>query len=142
MGLNGTWERLCQVRSLSFVAKSGNPTGWNGIGSGAVVVASVGSGVITFTESGTWRPDGGRDIRFSNVFRWTKNGDTLRLEHLRFGVGNPVYLFDLAEAVREWLSVSPHVCSEDCYTARMTVDEGSIVLRWSVKGSRKQEDIE
>ena len=32
------WERLGQVRALSFVARSGMPNGWNGTGVGTVEV--------------------------------------------------------------------------------------------------------
>jgi hypothetical protein len=142
MTLEDVWDRLRRVRSLSFVARSASPTGWNGRGSGTVAVETTGE-VLVFSEQGTWRPEGGRDIRFSNVFRWTKGERRLRMEHLRFGIDHPVYLFDLEPAgEREWRSASPHVCSEDCYAAEMQVGEGSIVLRWSVNGPRKREEIE
>ena len=55
-------------------------------------------------------PEGGRELRFRNVFRWSAVGEALRLEHLRFGVAHPVFLFDLAPvAAGEWRSVSPHL---------------------------------
>jgi hypothetical protein len=141
--LEQVWERCCRVRALAFVARSANPTGWNGRGSGTVVVEQAGGGAITFTESGTWTVQDGREIRFHNVFRWSKVEDRLRLEHLRFGVDQPVYLFDLAPAGdRVWRSVSPHLCREDCYTADMRILDHCIILRWSVTGPRKQEVIE
>ena len=103
-------ERLSRVRALAFVARSANPHGWNGKGSGAVVTEVVGDGVVVFTESGLWRPEGGRELRFRNVFRWSAVGEALRLEHLRFVVAHPVFLFDLAPvAAGEWRSVSPHL---------------------------------
>jgi hypothetical protein len=143
MILGEVWDRLRQVRTLSFIARSAGLTGWNGRGSGMVVVESAGEGVITFAESGFWRPEGGRDIRFHNVFRWSKAGEAIRLEHLRFGADRPVYLFDLAPAADgEWRSVSPHLCSEDCYAAAMRIQEDKIVLRWSVIGPQKNEEIE
>ncbi len=72
---------------------------------------------------------------------WTGTGSGL--EHLRFGEDHPVYLFDLALAgEREWRSVSPHLCREDCYSAVLIVGDDNIVLRWSVNGPRKQETIE
>lgn len=143
MTLDDVWDQLARVQALVFVAHSPNPTGWNGRGGGTVVVEPAGDGAITFTESGVWRPVGRRDIRFSNVFRWSQVGNRLRLEHLRFGVDRPVYLFDLAPAGdREWSSVSPHLCSEDCYSAVLLVRDDGIVLRWSIDGPRKQEVIE
>src|SRR5262249_15772737 len=83
--LDQLWARLSRVSSLKFVARSGKANGWNGTGSGTVAVRQQGEGVITFNESGTWRPEVGPDTRFSNAFRWTLSGDVLRLEHLRFG---------------------------------------------------------
>ncbi len=143
VALDQLWERLGHVRSLSFVASSGKPNGWNGQGTGTVVVLIDGKQTLTFTESGTWRSEGGRDTRFSNVYRWTVIGETIRLEHLRFGQDRPVNLFDLAQTgEREWRSVSPHLCSEDCYAATMLVLDDRIILRWSIDGPRKQVMIE
>jgi hypothetical protein len=113
--LDELWERLGSVRTLSFLARSARPGGWNGTGSGTVEILRAGEGTMTFTEAGIWRPEGGRDTRSSNVFRWSVVGDAIRLEHLRYGEGRPVYLFDLALAGEgEWRSVSPHLCREDC----------------------------
>jgi hypothetical protein len=137
------WDRLGQVTSLVFTARSASPSGWNGSGSGKVVVEST-DAVLIFTESGTWLPDGGRELCFTNVFRWTRldASGAIRLEHLRFGPERPVYLFDLApSADGEWLSMSPHVCREDCYTACLQTHPDQIDLRWSVNGPSKQETI-
>jgi hypothetical protein len=98
---------------------------------------------MTFSERGTWRPEGGRHIPFTNVYRWTLTGDTLRLEHLRFGVDHPVYLFDLVQiGDGQWRSESPHLCREDCYAAVLQVRDDGIALRWSIDGPRKRESIE
>ena len=91
------WGCLRRVRSMHFVAQSETATGWNGAGTGSVVVAGLSEGTLTFTESGSWRSAEGRESRFSNVFRWVLAGPELvRLEHLRFGPEHPVHLFDLA----------------------------------------------
>jgi hypothetical protein len=130
---------------VSFTASSGAASGWNGRGVGTVEVREAAADAVqVFHERGLWRPEGGeRDIRFSNVFRWTVCGGTIRLEHLRFGEDHPVYLFDLAPAGdREWRSVSPHLCREDCYAAVLLIRDGGIALRWSIDGPRKQESIE
>jgi hypothetical protein len=132
------------VRSLSFAASSGAESGWYGRGVGTVEVCEAADAVLVFHEQGLWRPEGGeRDIRFSNVFRWTRVNGRLRLEDLRFGVDHPVYLFDLAPAGdREWRSVLPHLCREDYYAAVLFIRDGGIVLRWSINGPRKRESIE
>ena len=137
------WDMLRRVGALSFAARSKVPNGWNRTGVGTVEARQVKPGVLTFKESGVWRPEVGRETRFSNVFRWTVAGDVVRLEHLRFGEDHPVYLFDLAPADEwEWRSVSPHQCKEDCYAATMRVHDDRIVLKWSIEGPRKQETIE
>jgi hypothetical protein len=141
--LEQLWERLGSVRAVSFIAQSARPGGCNGAGSGTVLVERTAAGTMTFTESGVWRSEGGRDLRFANVFRWSVAGKAIRLEHLRFGADRPVYLFDLAPAgEREWRCVTPHQCREDCYAAVLIVCDDHIVLRWSIDGPRKQEMIE
>jgi hypothetical protein len=138
------WACLRRVRSLRFVARSGRPGGWNGVGVGEVVVEPAGGTALTFTEAGEWRPESGRPTRFRNVFRWSQTGPAaVSLEHLRFGPGQPVYLFDLApSAGGVWSSVSPHLCSEDCYAAELRPHEGGFFLRWSIAGPRKAETVE
>lgn len=138
------WTRLRHVRSLRFIAQSAMVTGWQGGGTGSVVVDAPADSVLTFTESGSWQPAGGRSLRFSNVFRWSRiNSDLIRLEHLRFGADHPVYLFDLAaEPAGEWRSVSPHLCEQDCYAAELRLHETGLWLRWTVTGPKKQECIE
>src|SRR5262249_55405922 len=117
---------------------------WNGRGVGTVEVRETGDGVMTFHELGAWRPEGGeRDIRFSNVYRWTLAENLLRLEHFRFGEANSVHLFDLAQAgEREWRPASPELCRDDCYSAALLVRDEGIVLRGSIEGPRKRETIE
>jgi hypothetical protein len=143
--LEQVWECLCRVTALTFVARSATPKGWNGQGSGSVTLGREGPGVITFTEADSWQPEGGRPLRFSNIFRWSIIDSTgqLRLEHLRFGVEHPVFLFDLAASPDgAWESVSPHLCHEDCYSARMSVQSDHLALRWAVDGPSKQEMID
>jgi hypothetical protein len=143
MTLDQLWARLRQVRSLSFIARSAGTTGWNGTGTGTVDVQETAPGILLFHESGTWLTEHGKVIRFGNVYRWALAGEGLRLEHLRFGADNPVYLFDLAQTGDlEWRSTSPHLCREDCYSAVLRVEDDRIVLRWSVDGPHKREMIE
>lgn len=99
---------------------------------------------MTFTESGSWFPAVGRVLRFRNVFRWSRAeaAGGLRLEHLRFGPDRPVHLFDLVPGQGGlWLSSTPHVCREDCYSAHLAVREGRIEMGWAVRGPSKDESI-
>jgi hypothetical protein len=129
---------------MRFVARSGLPTGWNGRGAGAVVVERPTAEIIIFHESGVWQPQGDGEVDFSNIFRWSKvEPQTIRLEHLRYGPEQPVYLFDLAAGSDgEWHSVRPHLCRADVYAARLWYDERFIFMAWTITGPKKQETIE
>ena len=110
MQLETVWARIAAVRNLTFCAESGSSTGWAGSGVGSVDVSRSASDVLIYQESGTWTPSRGKHLPFTNVYRWTLLAETLRLEHLRFGKDNPVYLFDLAVVENSRLvSVKPHV---------------------------------
>src|SRR5262249_2238936 len=137
---------LLTVRELTFEARSraAIDTGWNGSGEGEVKVEQVEVGVILFHERGTWTPPESRSTKFNNIFRWTANaeGRFIRLEHLRFGIDRPVYLFDLVPVDAGILvSSEPHVCQEDRYAARMEHDEKSIRLQWTIQGPKKAESV-
>lgn len=134
--------RLAVITKLSFTAASSAGTGWSGRGEGEVRVTRVGEDALRFDERGTWTPAQGKPTTFTNVYRWTRGDDALRLEHLRFGVDRPVFLFALAPTnTHEWRSVLPHVCSEDCYSGELTIAPNEIRLRWTVRGPKKDEDI-
>lgn len=135
---------LRRVGGLRFSARTRGPTGWNGDGVGSVTVESPSAEVVIFRESGLWQSTGGGELRFSNIYRWSLAGPrAVRLEHLRFGPDDPVPLFELApESDSGWVSVSPHVCREDCYSARLRLLPEGIALRWAIVGPRKCEDIE
>lgn len=137
------WEGLQRVQKVEFVARSASTTGWNGAGNGSVTVETPAPMVLLFRESGIWRPAGGRDLRFHNVYRWSYQDEALRLEHLRFGEEHPVYLFDLApDSDGSWVSVTPHLCREDTYTARLRREGDRLFLAWTVLGPEKNEEIQ
>lgn len=133
---------LRAVRSLRFEARSDAGTGWDGIGIGWVAVTEPTEGILLFNESGTWTATTGRESTFTNVFRWSLLGDSLRLEHLRHGPARPVVLFDMApDDTGNLRDVSPHHCRQDCYSATLVVVENCIHLAWSILGPRKRESI-
>jgi Family of unknown function (DUF6314) len=136
-------DLLIRVQTISFIARSGKPNGWNGQGRGIVETATTTAGAVTFGESGVWRSVDGNESRFRNTFRWSVIDNLVRLEHLRFGEGNPVHLFDLAQVgEQEWKSASPHLCRDDCYAAVLLILEDCIEVRWSIDGPKKQQAIE
>jgi len=147
MDLNYVLSRLSSITVLAFKARSQSKinTGWDGQGEGTVRVERVNSQTLIFHERGAWTPTGKSSLGFSNSYRWSwdSHGDTLRLEHLRFGENQPVYLFELKAAPEGFLnSKHPHLCQDDCYTARMELSDAEILLTWSVAGPEKNETIE
>jgi Family of unknown function (DUF6314) len=141
------WERLYKVKSLTFNArsKSKEEGRWNGHGAGEVIVTQEGDNVLFFQEKGSWTTDTGREIDFSNTFRWTldRKACLLSLEHLRRGVNHPVFLFYLAPAGDRTLrSVDSHLCEQDAYFGHIACDLHSLRLNWRVIGPKKNEEID
>ncbi len=143
--LTDAWDRLSAVRSLRLSARSNDRTsGWNSTAAGTVNVTVTGNSTITFTEHGTWSGDSGRQLDFSNIYRWSFDWDagTIRLEHLRHDPNRPVFLLDLAPTGDgTFESASPHRCSADVYTATVKFLDDMVDLHWRVKGPKKDAEI-
>ncbi len=141
------WMRLAEVRELTFNARtrSEEEGGWNGKGKGEVIVAKEGEEVLIFTEKGSWQGKQGKEIDFSNVFRWTldRNAGVISLEHLRRGINHPVFLFHLAPSSNRSLSsVDSHLCGGDAYFGQIFYDRHALRLNWRVIGPKKNEEID
>lgn len=137
------WDKLAKVQKLSFAARSKNKEGWNGKGRGEVEVVKEGN-TLLFTEKGQWHGKQG-DVNFSNVFRWTLDRDEamISLEHLRYGLENPVLLCHLAPKTPHALSsIDSHLCEEDHYFGQLFVDRFGLRLNWRILGPRKNEEID
>jgi hypothetical protein len=129
-------QLLAQVRSYEFVATSSKADGWQGTGRGTVRIEKNGPDTLLFYEEGFFETNQ-RRFRSSNVYRWQfKDSESLvSLEHLRFGAGNPVYLFDLEFVqANRWSSVCPHLCDKDEYHAQLVLEESGIRLEWTIAG--------
>ncbi|QDT40038.1 hypothetical protein Pan241w_00910 [Gimesia alba] len=139
------WNRLAAVTSLTFTAQSfDSGSGWNGTGKGTVEIEHSTPESMLFHESGLWTQQAGKELHFTNVYRWSAYPDQkrLRLEHLRFGTMHPVYLFELQQiTATRWESVEPHVCREDLYSANLSLENALLSLDWTVKGATKNERI-
>jgi Family of unknown function (DUF6314) len=138
------WERLKVVTSFTVrvCSCSQDQTGWNGKGHGEVFVQKEGGDILIFREQGSWLMQQNRTVMFSNVLRWTldRSAGMISLEHLRFGLDNPVFLCCLRSVSDHFLrSVAPHVCKEDIYRLQVTLDQTSIRLYWRVTGPSKNE---
>jgi DNA-binding PadR family transcriptional regulator len=141
------WERLRQVKQLSFDAKSKSKEelGWVGKGKGEVVVNRDNDNVLIYNEKGTWLNKQGDQVSFTNVFRWTldRHAGVISLEHLRRGADHPVFLFHLAPANAQSLSsVDSHLCEGDTYFGQIHLDVTSLRLNWRVIGPKKNEEID
>ncbi len=143
--LKTIWQHLAKISTLTFESTSqASDIGWSGQGRGQVTVETVDAAILLFHEQGQWQQNGGKQLAFSNVYRWTALSDVghLRLEHLRFGSEHPVMLFDLQPIdSNTWKSITPHLCREDCYTAIMHAEAEELHLRWRIQGPGKDECI-
>ncbi|MGE5196423.1 MAG: DUF6314 family protein, partial [Anaerolineae bacterium] len=141
------WERLSFVKNLTFNAKtkSKEESGWDGKGKGEVLVTKESDTVLIFNEKGSWQDKHGKEINFSNIFRWTleKNVTMISLEHLRRGPTHPVFLFSLSPSSPHSLSsIDSHFCEEDTYFGQVFLDPHYLRLNWRVIGPKKNEEID
>jgi len=146
--LKMVWDKLQQVQTLCFSAKSkclGQPSGWNGIGKGSVELKQAEEHQLIFQERGSWVSEENKHFEFSNVFRWTFKSESgvIQLEHLRFGIQNPVFLFSLIPIDAHTLeSLDSHVCNGDSYFGQLRCDRHYVQFNWRVIGSKKNEEID
>ena len=119
------WEKLSKIKT--FTCSSGK---W--LGEGEVRVESIGKEALIFHEKGKWK----HGPTFTNSLRWILVGSKIRLEHLRLGEDQPTFLVEF-DASGE--SVTPHLCGQDCYTAKIYFDQEGFHLVWTVLGPMKNE---
>lgn len=143
------WKRLSEVKKLTFKArtKSKEELGWNGQGNGEVEILKNENEhqTLIFNEKGSWQGKQQDELSFSNVFRWTldRNACVIALEHLRHGMGNPVFLFHLAPSGKNSLaSIDSHLCGGDCYFGQILLDRYALRLNWRIIGPKKNVEID
>ena len=117
------WNKLNAVRNVTFHAKtkSKEQGGWDGKGTGEVMISKEGNEILIFNEKGVRNNSHEAEVNFSNVFRWTLDRDigVISLEHLRRGPDHPVFLFHLAPSGKHSLSsVDSHLCEGDPTSVR------------------------
>lgn len=142
--LQAFWEQLGRTRRLSFSAKTrqGEPT--IRIGKAEVNVEMSQPNVLVFHEKGFWLVNEFPDTGFNNVFRWTYDPHRIliALEHLRYGIKHPVFLFHLTPTASGRLeSIDPHLCSEDTYMGNIAWKQGRIDFQWRIIGPKKNDDL-
>ena len=134
----GVLRRLADVRRMSF--RSEPASGPRVEGTGVVHVRDASADALTLEESGAWHPAGGPAVPVRTAQRWSRAGDRLRLEHLRFGAEAPVFLVEMAlGADGAWRAARPHVCAADRYRATLRLEGDEVVLQWQVGGPKKDD---
>jgi hypothetical protein len=144
--MEGFQETLLQIQSFFFQATTTKDSqGWNAQGNGMVTVSNPENNIIIFEESGFLSlPNQQKQLKCHNTYRWTfETPERIKLEHLRFGEENPVYLFHLVcQDDHTFSSICPHICDKDLYTAHLQLSPRRIILVWEIEGNTKNERIE
>ncbi len=145
-------EKFYLVQYFEFKASTQlGKNGWEGVGNGNVRIEKIDENTIIFYENGKFlsniqnaqneKPT--KEIKCSNVYRWIFEEESIKLEHLRFGTENPVYLFDLIHFQdNKMISKCGHVCDKDLYNAELFLFDDKILLHWRIFGEEKNEIIE
>ncbi len=139
------WNRLNNVKHLIVQAQAQyNQKKTKNEGKGSVSITKDGHSKLVFKEKGLWKTDTNASIDFHNTYRWTldRKSGVLSLEHLRLGLGEPVFLFHLAPAGSAVLtSVDSHHCGDDTYYGQLFYESHFLRLHWRIIGPAKNEDI-
>ncbi len=146
MGLDMLIDIFRPITQFSFEAKSTLGTnGWNGVGEGEVKVVQEQENVLIFEEKGFFITPQHKKISCRNVYRWTfqkgvtQENITVQLEHLRFGMQNPVFLFLLVPTNPfDWVSACPRLCDKGAYHANMILSHAQIMLVWRINGEKDE----
>ena len=144
--LEKLWERLGTINSLSFSAQSkqSSPSGWNGKGKATVKVEITTFHTLIFLEQGVWTSQEGKPYDFKNSYRWTWNPakSLIRLEHLRRGPENPVFLFELTPVSEtQFKTLHPFLCRNDTYLATLICKPDTLEFHWRILGPCKNEEV-
>ena len=134
--LDDFWQRLGKVRQVSIRTQSS----WQAFGE--VSVCEEKKDIFLVTEKGRWMHRPLQELDFSNILRWSldRAAGMIALEHLRYGLNRPVFLFHLAPTGPKTLqSIDSHLCLQDCYFGRIEFTERHIRFLWRILGPRKNE---
>jgi hypothetical protein len=139
------WDKLSQIRHLSFSARSRK--GEESIvktGKAAVEVLTSTPSVIVFQEKGHWVQNQIPETAFNSSFRWTldTNSSLITLEHLRYGSTHPVFLFHLTPTKPFTLAaVDAHLCAADTYLGNVLWSSSQIDFYWRIIGPSKNDEL-
>ena len=139
------WNILTKIKNLSFSVKSrqGQEQSTK-IGKAEVQVIAPEPFILIFQEKGYWFKDQIPETSFNNSFRWTLDLQTslITLEHLRYGLTHPVFLFHLTPTKPFMLeAVDSHLCAEDSYLGSILWNPSYIDFHWRIIGPLKNDDL-
>lgn len=139
------WDLLKNISEVTFVASSHSKKVSSWKGKGIVIASHDNDDTIVFHEKGLRAIDEGQEFHFTNSLRWCLHrlDNVIGLEHLRFGVHHPVFMFYLAPTGRNSLeSLHPHLCKEDTYFGSLHCESDALRFKWRIIGPKKNEELE
>jgi hypothetical protein len=140
------WEQLGKVDQLICSTQSkAQEFPLHKWGKAEVSITAQSPTILIFQERGFWHIDHQPHTSFHNTYRWTLDlkASLIGLEHLRYGINQPVFLSHFAMA-RPFVfeTVDPHLCAQDTYLGRIAWDQVSIQLYWRIIGPNKNEELD
>ncbi|MCP5505274.1 MAG: hypothetical protein H7A38_00125 [Chlamydiales bacterium] len=143
--LSSFWERLLRVNTLSaHVTTRTESQKIDRKGKATVWITMPSQRKIVFQEKGTWLSNGKPHTQFRNTFQWSLDVEAslITLEHLRYGLGHPVFLFHLTPVNTHQLeSVDAHLCGDDVYLGNISWNANTLLFHWRVIGPNKNEEL-
>lgn len=145
--LQTIWNQLKCVSSVALISKSHskNPSERKFVKGNGKVSVQFENQTILFHEQGTWKGERGQIHNYHNSFRWTwdRFEGMISLEHLRYGMKNPIFLFHLIPAETNRLeSHLSHACGEDSYFGWLSFNDLFLQLNFRTIGPKKNEELQ
>ncbi len=139
------FKRLSKVETLSIHSetKKGSQVEIKK-GHALVLISSKSPSELVFHEKGSWDLGLMPSLEFTNTFRWTLDSKSslISLEHLRYGIQKPVFLFHLTSYHSQTLqSIDPHLCNEDTYFAHIDWNKEAIHFNLRIIGPGKNDSL-
>ncbi len=139
------WDHLIKINQLSFSAKSREgESHMIKNGKAEVLILMPSPSICIFQEKGFWLQDQTPETAFNNSFRWTLDttASLITLEHLRYGLTHPVFLFHLTPTKPFMLeAVDAHLCAADTYLGSILWNATHIDFHWRIIGPLKNDEL-
>lgn len=116
------WNRLQQVKTLEGLNRKG-----------LVKVEMRSETQILFHEHGI-----NEGHPFTNIYQWDWAESSIGLSHRRYC---PTFLYSLELQNGLLISHTPHLCGEDAYRAKLSIEEEGLLLSTQIRGPNKNIDL-